>query len=234
MDLPDITIIYVTSNTISNNFRDSIIDVMLKGIGNASVISVSKKPMDLGFNIVCPNERSHVGIYRDALVGAKAAKTKYVGFAEDDVLYSPDHFKKRPSSGKFAYNVACWSLFTWHEPPTFNYTGRRNLGQLICERDLFIEAMEERFKKYPEEKMVDNRYWAEPSKYERQLGVTIRDAELFYTDPPNVMFSHFEGLSYHTIGERKRLAPIRAYEIPYWKRAEDVIKIYEKNTINTR
>lgn len=225
----DLTVIYITSNHIKESFAIHVRNFILHAVGNDTpIISITKKPIDFGENIVTTGERSHVGIYKDTLLGVKHAKTKYVAIAEDDVLYSPEHFKKRPSrSNVFAYNIACWSIYTWSDPPIYSYSGRRNHGQLICERDLYIEAFEQRFAKFPDELKINNAIWAEPGKYESQLGVTVRETEQFYTDPANVMFTHTEGLSMNTLGTRKRLAPIRAFDIPYWNRAEDIVKLYE-------
>lgn len=238
-NMQDLTVIYLTANEISGKFKENIQRCLMISLPHdVNFIAVSKQPVsreDWGFditpnysNLVFTVPRHHVNIYREALAAVKEAKTKYVAIVEDDVLYSAEHFKKRPRDPKsFAYNRACWSIYTWSKPPIFSYTGRRNFGQLICERDLFIEAFEERFAKYPTNDLIDNAIWAEPGKYERNLGVSIRQAEDFYTDPANIMFTHPEGLSYHTLGEKKRLAPIRALEIPYWGRAEEVIKFYE-------
>lgn len=224
----DLTIIYLTANKISENFMTNMWKQLKIAAQDIDIITISKVPMLTGYrNIATLGERSHVGIYRDALAGAKLSSTKYIAIVEDDVLYSPEHFKKRPSEGKFAYNTACWSIYTWSKPPIFSYTGRRNFGQLICERDLFIAAMEERFEKYPTNDMVNNAIWAEPGKYESQLGVKVQETETFYTDPANIMFTHPEGLSMNTLGMRKRLAPIRAFEIPYWGKADEIVKLYE-------
>ncbi len=170
-----------------------------------------------------PSKRSHFQIYRQALQGAKQAQTKYIACVEDDHLYSPDHFKYRPRKKPFAYNLGYWGIYTWQDPPIFNYKGRRNLGNLICDREAFIEAMEERFNKYPNS-IKD--IWAEPSKYERSLGVTVREAEDFYSQPPNIKFTHPTELSFAALGTRKRAGELRATEIPYWGRAEKIRAIY--------
>lgn len=226
--MKDLTVLYVTANEISDYFGNNMRQYLLDAINGAPIISISKKPMDFGENIVTAGVRSHMGIYRDALLGAKRIKTKYMAFVEDDTLYSSLHFKKRSSPGKFAYNVGVWGLYTWHKPVLFNYKGRRNNNGLICETALYIEAMEERFAKYPDESKINLSCWAEPGKYEKQLGVTPRETEMFYTDPPNIMFSHPEGLSMGNLGYRKRLGGIRAIEIPHWGRAEDILKLYEE------
>jgi len=227
--MSDLTVVYITANEISETFAQNMRNHLVKAIGENPIIAVSRKPMDtIVKNIVVDMPRSHVNIYRQALAGVKAAETKYVAIVEDDILYPKEHFQKRPTrSGVFAYNIAYWSLYTWSDPPIFSYTGRRIHGMLICERDLYIEAMEERFAKYPDESQINIAVWAEPGKYESQLGVTVRESEVFYTDPSCIMFSHPEGLSFTHLGMRKRLAPIRAYEIPYWGRAEAVVTLYE-------
>jgi hypothetical protein len=188
------------------------------------LVSVSHNPIDFGQNIVVDLPRHHLSIYKQALIGAKVAKTEYIALCEDDVLYSPEHFKHRPSRGKFAYNLGHWNIYTWGDP-LFTWKGRRNLGQLICERDLFIEAMEERFAKYPDDG-VELGIWAEPGKYERLLGVTVRETEEFWTNPPNVAFSHQSALSYAGLGERKRLGELRANSIPYWGSATEIRSLY--------
>lgn len=227
----DLTIVLYTANVVPTAFASKTYTQLLKAAQNLPIIVVSKIPMPVDEqNIVVDTTRSHFNIYRDALTGVKAARTKYVSLVEDDCLYSPEHFKQRPSSGKFAYNLGAWSVFTWGEP-VFTHKGkvRRNLNSLICERELFIEAMEERFNKHPdpENERWTYKIWGEPSKYEKQLGVTIREAEEFYTNPPNIIFSHHNELSYSGLGERKRLGEFRAFELPYWGRAEEMLKLYQ-------
>jgi len=198
-------------------------------------VAVTHKPMPVEENIIVGMDRSHFNIYRQALIGAKVAQTKYIALAEDDVLYSPEHFKYRPKDdNKFAYNLGAWSIFTWGEPIfTHKGTVRRNLNSLICSRELFIEAMEERFAKYPEPGGMLKGYkleqlWAEPGRYERNIDVTIRESETFHSNPANIVFSHQHELSYETgLGERKRVGEYAAYEIPYWGRAETIRSFYE-------
>lgn len=222
----NLTIIYYTCNNISHDFGHATRTQLRDAIGELPIISVSHKPMKFGKNIVVDLPRHHLSIYRQALIGAKAVTTKYIALCEDDVLYSPEHFKHRSSPGKFAYNMNVWNIQTWREPMfTQKPGGRKNLSQLICERDLFIEAMEERFAKYPDGK-VNLGLWAEPGKYERQLGVTVREAEYFYTNPPNISYSHETALSFENLGTNKRLGEIRATEIPIWGTAKEAMEVY--------
>jgi len=225
--MSDLTVVYYTANVISDYFAKNTQKQLIEAIGSLPLITVSKKPMNLGENIVVDSPRSHFNIYRQAMIGAKAAKTKYIAMAEDDVLYSPAHFQYRPRNAPFAYNLGYWGIYTWQDPPIYNYKGRRNLDSLICPRDAFIEAMEERFAKYPNDE-ADKDLWAEPGKYERQLGVTVRESESFYTQPPNIKFSHKTELSYAGLGDRKRAGELRAIEIPYWGRVEALRELYKE------
>lgn len=219
MSTSDITAVYYSADTAPPEFVKVTHHTLLNALGAIPIVEV---------HLDDPAKRSHFQIYRQALQGAKQATTKYIALCEDDVLYSPDHFKYRPSPGKFAYNLAAWSIFTWTDPPMFTHKGtvRKNLNSLICERELFIEAMEERFQKYPNDE-ADKNVWAEPGRYENKLGVTVRETEDFYTAIPNIVFSHPTELSYAGLGKRKRVGEFRALEIPHWGKASDIVRIYD-------
>lgn len=215
----DLTLVLYTAGTVPDKFAQNILDQLDRAKPQDSELIIDLKEPDV--------KASHFNIYRQALRGAKEANTRYIALCEDDTLYSPEHFSYRPRKAPFAYNLGYWGIYTWQDPPIFNYKGRRNLGLLICEREAFIEAMEERFKKYPNPDKSLKDIWAEPGKYERQLGVTVRETENFYTQPPNIKFSHQTELSFQGLGTRKRAGELRAYDIPYWGSAYEVRKLYE-------
>jgi len=217
----DLTAIYYTANKIPISFQHDTKIILLESLrdsGMPYLIEIKQSE-----NI----EPSHIQIYKNALEGAKKATTKYIALCEDDVLYTPSHFKYRPKDDNaFAYNMNVWSIYTWVKPAIFSYKDRINLSGLICRRELFIEAMEERFSKVN----FDNLFlgnWAEPGKYEKNLGITERKIEKFFSDDPLVAFSHETALSFQNLGKRKKLGNPRALEIPYWGKAEDIIKYYE-------
>lgn len=191
--------------------------------------------MAFGTNI-CVGDigRSHLNIYRQILIGTKAATTKYVAMAEDDILYSYEHFHYHlPQRDRFAYDMNKWSIFTWSKPPVFSFrTKRKVVNNLIAKRDMLIDAMEERFRRFDElltqgkkeEEIIS--YWGDPGRYEANLGVKIRETEEFYSDMPSIVFSHPEAFGYLSRGTRKRLGDLKAIELPYWGRAEDILKLY--------
>lgn len=216
--MSDLTLVYYTVNQIPETFHRNTMKQLELVSGEIPII------------VIDGTEPSHFNIYRQALKGAKEATTKYIALCEDDVLYSSEHFKYRPRKKPFAYNFAVWGIYTWQDPPIFNFKGggRINLGNLICDRVAFIEAMEERFSKYPNPKgqhLQD--IWAEPGKYERQLGVKVQEFEAFYTQPPNIKFSHETELSFQGLGTRKRAGDMRATSVPYWGDAATIRALYE-------
>lgn len=214
---PDLTAIYYTAEVIPSSFANATMEQLKASLEDYPLIIVRKDPSV---------ERSQANIYRQVLEGARAATTKYVACCEDDVLYSKEHFKFRPKDGHWGYNMNAWSIFTWGEP-IFTYkppAGRRNLNGLICERELLIKHLEERFKLWPDQ--VDINIFGEPGKYDNQLGTTPYPSQDFYCNPPNIVFSHQANLQFKGLGTRKAMGQVRALEIPYWGKAEDIRRLY--------
>lgn len=227
IEKPDLTIIYYTANRLKPFFAENVRKQLVKAADGIPIISVSHQPMNFGTNIcVGTGVYSAMQIYRQILIGAKAAKTKYIAMAEDDTLYSPEHFRTyMPKDDEFAYNFCRWSIYTWVSPPTYSLKYRRVMSTLVAPRALTIEALEERFTKYPTEASLKNlEVFSEFGKYEKILGVTPRKSVDYRSYVPCIVFSHEEALGWNVLGKKKRMGQLRAYDIPVWGRAEDVLK----------
>lgn len=241
----DLTIIYYTSNFLEKTnpfFLKNTTKQLVKAIGDLPIITVSQKPTTVGDN--CKNivlgdiGRSHLNIYKQILIGTKEAKTKYVAMAEDDILYSWEHFHSRlpKADDRFLYDMNKVSLFTWTKEPVYSYRHNRMVvNQLIAPRDLLVEAMEERFERIEyltksTGKPVDAflKYWGDPGRYERLLGVTPRKTDTFMCTNPSIVFSHENAFGYLSQGKKKRLGDLRIIELPQWGRAEEVMKLFYK------
>jgi len=236
----DLSIIYYTSNYLDEHnsyFLSNTKKYLKLAIGDTPMISVSHKPLlDMGENICVGNiGRSNRNIYWQILQGAKAAKTKYVATAEDDVLYTPEHYKCRPTRDNLLfYNMNKWSIFTWSKPMTFSWRKRKIIFALICSRNLLIDSLEERLEKYPE---YEGAFCGEPGKYESKLKITPRESEEGWSGTPIVVFSHPHALGFVTVppgrerpaGERKALGPLRGTELIPWGSCHDVMRLYDKN-----
>lgn len=241
----DLTIIYYTSNYLEKTnptFNENVkLQLFIAG-NDLPLIAVSQKSLDFvwGNNVEYQNVvvgdigRSHLNIYRQILEGCKHAKTEFVAMAEDDVLYSYEHFHSElPRGNYFLYDMNKLSLFTWIKPPLFSFRhDRMVVNQLIAPRKYLIEALEERFKKVEEriskgekeEKLI--KYFGDPGRYESILGVTHRKTDTFMCTCPSIVFSHEHAFGYLSQGKKKRLGDLRILEVQYWGRASEVIKLF--------
>jgi hypothetical protein len=220
--MKDLTIIYYTANKINPFFAENVRAQLASAAGEIPIVSVSQKPLKFGKNI-CVGEigRSLLNIYRQVYTGAKEANTKYVAMAEDDILYPARHFTTyTPKDDEFAYDMCKWSIYTWTRPPIYSYKNRPVNSTMICPTKLLIETLEERFAKYPKSGLV----YSEPGRYERHFGLTPRKLVEFWSHSPCVIFGHEDALGYEIQGQKKALGELRAFDIPEWGKASDLIK----------
>ncbi len=220
----DLTVIYLTANKHPVKFTTYQRSVLLEAIEDTPLISVSREPIDFGYNILDTGEHSHINMYHQLLNAAKLADTPYIAVAEDDVLYSHSHFQFRPPAmDTLAYDMSRWSLFTWS--PLFSIKRRISNSTLISPRLELIRAWEERFARYPGNSMPPY-FVSELSRhiYERQMNVTLVKSVRYYSPVPCIHINHPNGLD--STGMRKRHGEMRAIEIPVWGKAEDVANLY--------
>lgn len=237
----DLTIIYYTANYLDETnpyFLAQTKKQLIEAADGLPIVIVSQKPTHFGPNstnvVVGDIGRSHLNIYKQILIGCKAASTPYVAMAEDDILYSYEHFHSGdylPPKDTFMYDMNKLSLFTWTKPPLFSFRHNRMVvNQLIAPREMLIEAMEERFQRLEKliaegrkiEDIIKN--WGDPGRYERNLGVTPRKTDNFMSTCPSIVFTHEYAYGYQfNHGKKKRLGDLRIIEVPYWGRAENVL-----------
>jgi hypothetical protein len=91
---------------------------------------------------------------------------------------------------------------------------------------LLIESLEERFTKYPDGIPEDRAGELGRPRIERHLGVTERKAVDFWTAVPVVVFHHDFEIDPVARKHRKAMGLLRAYDIPYWGRAEELVKYF--------
>lgn len=232
----DITAIFLTLNKVP--WQDFHREKMLEAIGDIPLITFSRLPMDLpGLQFRQNEEQSHEKIYRLMLEGAKIATTDYIAMVEDDMLYAPDHFLLRPPLDTFGYNWNRWSLFTWGEP-MFSFKRRYCNGCSILPRLEMIDALQERFSKHENIPHILNGELGY-ERVEKNLGVKVRKSMPMYSKTPVVQVQHTFGtpgigranpdperdtLDLEERKTRRRHGMIRAYEVPTWGRAEELVK----------
>jgi len=205
--MADITIIYYTANVIEKGIEYSVLR-SLRG-HSLPIVSVSQEPMELGKNIVVQKERSLSNIYRQVLIGAKAATTEYVALCEDDCLYLKHHFKFRPKKS-FGYNLNRWMLHLDQDQKVFSYRDRIVLSQCIARREDLIKCLE-----------------STPGR-DKELGRMPGEEEMFETfrtKEPNLIFCHDK----NTSGKKYlgKDAPTQT-ELPPWGTSEYWITKFDK------
>lgn len=164
-----------------------------------------------------------VMIYRRMLEAARQATRPFVAVIEDDVLYPIEHFYFRPELDTFAYNQHRWALFTWGVP-TYSWRNRKSNCSLIAPRALLIEALEERFDKHGMKWPWVGELGRE--NVEKKLGVTLRKSIEWHSKIGVVQINHDGASEDRQARKHKELGPMKAYDIPRWGPAADLIKKY--------
>lgn len=221
----DITAIFLTQNEVPEKWMEFHNKVLVEALDGAPLITLSRKPMPYlpGINILQDKPKSVSNIYYQLLRGAKMATTDYIAVCEDDTLYPKEHFLQRPNKNKIGYNMNHWSLFTWGTP-TYSWRNRRGNYSMLSYRKLVIEALEERFAKYPNG--TPDKITGEIGRpmVERNMGITLRDVEEFETTVSIINFNHSNATDDLQKRQRKSLGEIRAYDVPFWGKASDLVK----------
>lgn len=229
MKYPDnLTIIYLTNNLMPEHWMEFQLDAFRKASEGYDVISVSRVPMNLGTNIIQTEPSSYWNIYYQLMKAAKLAKTDYIAAAEDDVLYTHQHYHEfRPQMDEIAYDRSRWSLFTWDEKPMYCLRNRVCNCSMISPRQLFIDAIEERIAKYPDG--LPNKEVGEVGRERIELRLKVKRNKLveFYSTNSIVQLNHVNGLDIRQNTKWKSHGQIKAYDIPTWGRASDILKLYK-------
>lgn len=230
--MSDLTVVYLTCNKMHSRWVEFHREHLLRAVGDRPLIVISAKPVDLpGTHLIQEGPFCAWNVYAQLLRGAKLADTKYVAVAEDDTLYPARHFNDfRPPDDAVAYDLSRWSVFSWKGPDAF-YSAIRKHGNftMIGPRELVINALEERERKYP-----NGLDWAGEigrSDVERRMGVTRNKLVEWYCIEPMVNLCHPEGLSptyVNTPKLERKPGELKAWDIPVWGRASDIAAIYNE------
>ncbi len=219
----DLTVIYLSASALPDPFAEYVRDVLKEAIGDLPMISVSRKPLDFGINLLDEEPKCLSNIYRQLLRAANVATTEFVAVAEDDCLYEKSHFTFfRPKPDEFAYDQNRFSLFTWGTP-MFSWRNRKSNSTLIAPRLLLIEALEERFAKWPDGTPDKITGEVGRSMVEKNMGITRRKSVEVFNDISVIFINHEYGSEERQRTHRKSYGPIRAYDIAHWGKASDIL-----------
>lgn len=232
--MPDLTIIFLTTNALPSRWEKVHLEHLLRAADGRPMVVISKEGMELDR----PNTTYLIqegpfcawNVYRQLLRGAKLAETKYVAVAEDDTLYPARHFNDfRPPDDAVAYDMSRWSVFSWAQRPFFSAIRKYGNFTMIGPRQLVIDALEEREKKYPNGKDYTGEIGR--SEVERILGVKRNKLVEWHCIEPMVNLCHPQGLSptyVNTPGLERKPGELKAWDIPVWGKASDIAAIYNQ------
>jgi len=225
----DLTVVYLTLNRTPIDWATFHMEALVKAVGDYPVISVSKEPLNFGLNIIDYGEPCYSNIYRQLLRACHRADTEFIATAEDDVLYSREHYNEfRPEADEFSYNRSRWSVFSWEgNQAIYCLRNRISNCSLIARRELVIEALEERFARYagdtiPESLMGE----CGRNKLEKQMGITLRKQRDWWSTCPIIHMNHPNGSEVLQARKWKSHGQLKALDIPYWGKASDIAQRY--------
>jgi len=229
----DLTILYYTCNRIHERFASAVRAELTTSVADRfPIICVSHCPVDFGDVRIVVGDvpQSIAQVYRNILIGCQAATTTFCAAAEDDALYVPEHFDFRPPRDTFCYNEQRWILSRrlaadgQHREGHYFFNPRTQMAQGIFSRDLMIEALVEKFARYPnpprETTIAKKAGFGEPGRYEKNLQLAPRKLARFkWTERPNVIVNHSESL----MGRRQaRAEHPSCTELKPWGSADDL------------
>lgn len=225
--MDDITCLYITASQLPESFSEWQRMILKEAIEDMPLVSVSRKPLDFGNNLIDEEPKSMSNIYFQMLRAAKVATTPYVAIAEDDCLYPKEHFILRPAMDKFLYNQNRWSVFTWGVP-MYSWRNRKSNATLISPRDLLIEALEERFAKWPQGTPEELTGELGRRMVEKNLGVTHRKSKELYSEVSVIQLNHDNASEDRQRRHRKAPGPMKSFDLYYWRYAKDIVRRYNK------
>jgi hypothetical protein len=220
----DLTILFLTANKVPKSWAEYHKNILLEAASGQPIITISREPLDWGTNILQEREYGTDNVIWSILQGAKLATTKYIGIAEDDCLYSREHFLYRPREKNVAYNYSCWQLQTWL--PIYYLRWRLAMHSMIALRETTIDAFEERYERYPN--VLPHHLTGEIGRNDVEYRrFFVNEFEIFYTSVGIVHLQHPYSIDPLEQKQKKKVGLIRAYDIPHWGKACELVKKFQ-------
>lgn len=212
----DKTIIYYTANMEKPEFEEKIranVRKQAKDAGGLPIISVSRKPVDLGKNI-CVGEQTvcYSNSFRQILIGLREAKTKFCLAAESDTLYPPEYFRFTPLTDNHAYRYT--NLFVYFDGYHRFWRKRYVEAAQMAGREFWIESIE---------KVIGKEDHWEPVKNNPPFIFTTKDQYQWQGENPVLTFKTRRGIGFKT-----GFLPGAVDTIPYWGSSQEVYNKYLK------
>ena len=105
-------ILYFTDNQLNLKLARDVQKRIIKIAEDKGMelVSSSRKPMAMGKNVLTPEPRGYLTMFKQILKGLENMTSDIVFMAEHDVLYPPEHFDFTPPEHKFYYDQNWWKI----------------------------------------------------------------------------------------------------------------------------
>ena len=203
----DTTVIYITSNQERVEFENKIIESLVASANGLPIISVSQKPINLGQNICVGNIGAKPeNVLRQLIIGAQAAKTRFIAVGESDFLYPKEFFQFIPPTDDTFYYPDNVYIFWCHHNRFYRKQLREMLS--VTNREHFANILER----------VLN------SSFEHIVNSVkqITKQDTFHTDIPVITFKTRQGMHWKSPFQKHNWEKI----LPYWGTPDDLRKKY--------
>ena len=202
----DLTIIYYSANTEKPEFEAKMVENLKKQAGDIQIISVTRKPMDLGINI-CVGETPvcYSNSFRQIWIGLQAAKTKFCIAVEADTLYPPDYFQFIPEETDRVYRYD--NLYVHFDGRDKFWKKRSVEGAQMAGREYWIKCIEE---------AININDWG-PQEVNPPFVFPLKGEGYWGGENPVLYFKTREGIGFKT-----GFSAGSVTEIPFWGTAKQV------------
>jgi len=228
--MKDLTAIFLTVNKVPPHWVAFHREHLLKAIEGYELITVSRKPMpDMpGKNLIQDEKICSSNVYKQLLRAAKLVETPFLAVVEDDSLYPAEHFNEfRPGENSFAYNMHRWSMYEWHKKAMYSWRDRISNLTLIAPTALAIRALEERFAMFPNGTEEWQTGELGKNRISAKFGLTQHPVKMWNSTYAVINMNHQYSMDDMEIRKVKRPGALRAYDIPKWGPAEDILKEFK-------
>jgi len=211
-------LVYYTDNQCEERIASTVRKQILKSCNGYQLVSVSQYPISFGENIVFPESRSVLTMFKQILRGLEEINTDIVFLVEHDVLYHPSHFEfTPPEKDKYYYNVNTWKLNAKDGQALHYYT--QQVSGLCAYRELLLEHYRKRIDRVEKEGFT-RKIGFEPGNHPYPRGIDKVGFEDWRSEYPNVDIRHGKNLSGVRFDKKQfRREPTEwqlADEIPFW------------------
>jgi len=208
----NLTIVYYTANRELPSFEQKIIDNLKHQAGDIPIISVSRKPIDLGKNI-CVGETPvcYPNSFRQLLIGLKEAKTEFCIAAESDCLYPPEYFQFIPPVNDKVYRYT--NLWVHFADRNKFWKKRWVEAAQMCGRLHWIKCIE---------KVLNGTTDWNPITVNPPFVFDDKDENSWTGNNPVLYFKTRQGIGFKT----GYINDITTKELPYWGTSDYIYKKY--------